>query len=845
MPDTEKPVASEPPKSEPTSGSEPPKSEPSSGSKPPNSELPSGSARIHEQWTSEYEKPSKPPLPIDAQTVNKWLETVLVERLLVIRGVDTDVLHAAEHAIVEAFLERFRLEAPACRRLVRRSAMTNARARQFSSNASDEATCTVDSLSKDWPDLPKGPMLVTAAAYNTALDEPLLASLPEDRAGLDSLCNRLGRNDRYLLILTRPLDFPLKNILQSEKRSFKGTADFIQPRLSGFENAQILKERLQVQYDAGLWAKSANDPALDDSFLQEFLVFLENGQLEWNIDELHKLSEINDRDAHEKAKEAYERQRQQKLDKSFARKGSWPPADQFFDQVLLFVAAFFDKLPIEDYNRIVSRLVGNNNRRIAVPVRTLKRSGRETIISEFQDVPLSHCWGDTRNSLVGQWGLKVLDLEGRYCVTALDAQDIRREFARTYPFTYMELWQRMLDGGFLFDQSNAVARAFQKLIVDRVSKDPDRFGQDFLLDVFWSREALGFEPTEVSSFEELFGRFKEEQRFRFVLESVRALLRAILDIDSRDVVAHSIEQLIVWRVPDIAAQLLRGLPGMPIAKRLKLVGRILHESEAKYWKDASAVLKSWLAPGADSVETIKWITESMTPPGSEPSGQSIEVADAVMDVMKSWFEGPGPDRHKLLEFLGTQPGEGLAMLTKWLFHPALERARNTEAEVAFFGLWLLAAHLRVGTREEVRKLMNLQTVLYMRFTDALSRLELSAAKPIGICHPPVVLEYQATVIAEWLAGLPDGEPQAGGACRKLLMEVLAKETPEDVRRQLFVAWRAMDEASAGKLIDTGDPKDAALWRKVAPTLQQGRKIFRQLMSDWVFPSKADAEAVSA
>jgi len=682
-------------------------------------------------------------------------------------------------------------------------------------------------------------MLFTAAAYSGRFAE-LLASLPVDESVLSRTRGRFKERDRYLVVLTTPSDLPLNRIEQRLLPSFKGEADFVLPRLT-FLGLEGLDEQLRTQYQAGHWAKDegVKGIALDGVFRQEFLQFWEKNSLEWNIRALEKLSEPG-------GKDEYERQRQEKINQSFERKQGWPEPDQFFDQVLLFAAAFFSKVPIEDYSRIVNRLLGDANRTTAIPVRMLKRRDRETIVSEYKQVSLTNCWWDMRNSLVGQWGLRVTKFEGRYCVTAPDAPDIRRAFANRYPFTHMELWQRMLGAGLLFDESADVAKAFESLMVDRIREDPDHFGQDFLGYVLRSAELTGLSSQEEQELDFL-GRFellKAQEGHRFIIERIGFLMRAALDVDSRDLVANSLDQLILWHVPGIALQLLHKLTKLPIAKRLKLIRRVLHQSREPYWEDACSLVKAWLRTPADGIETARWMVSYFTPAASAPSDQSVAVAGAAMDVFTNWFAGPGQDGHKLIEFLGNEPADGLTVLVKLLFHPAFERARNQKIQIAFFGFWLLETHVQSATIDDKERLRDVQIALYSRFIDALSRHAAIGSRPIEIEDPPVVREYQATVIAEWMAALPDGESRHGAPCRKLLMETLAREVSEDLRRQLFVFWQAMDEASSSSQKEVPTGAKAALLRKITPTLQQGRRIFRQLLSDWVFQAEAAVSAAS-
>ena len=281
-------------------------------------------------------------------------------------------------------------------------------------DAGADQVLTVDSFHKSMRAAGKGPMLFTAAAYSGRFAE-LLASLPVDESVLSRTRGRFKERDRYLVVLTTPSDLPLNRIEQRLLPSFKGEADFVLPRLT-FLGLEGLDEQLRTQYQAGHWAKDegVKGIALDGVFRQEFLQFWEKNSLEWNIRALEKLSEPG-------GKDEYERQRQEKINQSFERKQGWPEPDQFFDQVLLFAAAFFSKVPIEDYSRIVNRLLGDANRTTAIPVRMLKRRDRETIVSEYKQVSLTNCWWDMRNSLVGQWGLRVTKFEGSYCVPAPDA----------------------------------------------------------------------------------------------------------------------------------------------------------------------------------------------------------------------------------------------------------------------------------------------------------------------------------------------------------------------------------------------------------------------------------------
>jgi len=198
-------------------------------------------------WTDEYEKPDKDPLPIHHRAVDDWLVTIEKERLLVIRGVDTEVLHAVEHAIAAQFLERFKARGATCRSLRWRSSLvavsptkegaSAGRRPKEASRSDDELDAgadqvlTVDSFHKSMRAAGKGPMLFTAAAYSGRFAE-LLASLPVDESVLSRTRGRFKERDRYLVVLTTPSDLPLNRIEQRLLPSFKGEADFVLPRLT-------------------------------------------------------------------------------------------------------------------------------------------------------------------------------------------------------------------------------------------------------------------------------------------------------------------------------------------------------------------------------------------------------------------------------------------------------------------------------------------------------------------------------------------------------------------------------------------------------------------------------------
>ena len=184
----------------------------------------------------------------------------------------------------------------------------------------------------------------------------------------------------------------------------------------------------------------------------------------------------------------------------------------------------------------------------------------------------------------------------------------------------MELWQRMLGAGLLFDESADVAKAFESLMVDRIREDPDHFGQDFLGYVLRSAELTGLSSQEEQELDFL-GRFellKAQEGHRFIIERIGFLMRAALDVDSRDLVANSLDQLILWHVPGIALQLLHKLTKLPIAKRLKLIRRVLHQSREPYWEDACSLVKAWLRTPADGIETARWMVQLLYARGERP-----------------------------------------------------------------------------------------------------------------------------------------------------------------------------------------------------------------------------------
>lgn len=792
-----------------------------------------------EEFTEPYEPDIDVELlPINPEDIAAWQTTLKKDHLIVVCSLDVDVLFAAESRLAGS--------AAFCDLPKGFVALPNRNPLAFGQTVHDISP-SAELLSE--ADANAGILLVVRA-YGARETAAFLQSLPSNPADLNHLQQKLKARNRYILVLTEPNLLEMKDE-RNRLSSARYPADFLYPYL----NDQALAEQAKTLYKAEYWTETIrHDWRLDDDFYIVFkdCLFSHAGNPEPQLEKIANLIRegtglLQQIPQDPAARLKFKEQLNALIHVRTFRKKDWPLAEDYFSQVLLFVAVFFDGLPVATYERLVRKLLRESNTRHKVPIKTLERNRTITTIQSYEEISWSNLWMENRSvALAACAPICVIQKQPQEgpavvsCRSSEEASKLRTVFATEYPFTYAEVWDRILHSGLLFDYDRQIIQGVATRIAERAAADPDLFGQAFLRDVLFSPEVLG---ELEGNLEERFEKLRESRRLPLVLSCLTEVFTQLLNNDRRgiEVGVDALKQVIDGRAPRIALTFLHRLsnhPNLPVARRLTLAKKILNQSGKDYWWETCDLIQKWATNPRDAKEIIKEIVESL--PKQDPlhrrPGHVVPVAVVLFGLATDWLQGPSPQtqKHTLAELLGNGSGEELInSLIRWLFHPALESifAFAFDETPLFFAYWLLAqlAKRDLELTQNFRYLQQLEGDLDREYQKVLDTVLGAGLRPISRADVPAAREFQATVLADWTSGLQRADSASGSQLMQHLQNAQAALIGEDVRRQLHALWKAMEQSAADALPPLGVSGELApLIREIRERFLEARKVWNSL-----------------
>jgi hypothetical protein len=825
---------------------------------------------MRQDWidpTEQWEPPGHSPLSIEAKEIAAWTDALLTHRIVVLRGLDTTVLFAAEQAVAgaspfneEGFARRSVCRTPEAQQAPASAAPSPSHkpsadrdktakkpsARQGDGNSGNKDRQEERSASGGIfpsltelcdPRLGTGPMLVTAAAYGHSGAWRLIESLPFNMRDFDQFTRDLKELNRCILILATPSQIELTPE-RRELALFKHVADFLYPRLTAeARNRPELPARLQEHYLQGLWTQEVREAALDEEFYEQFSSDLKTGKIIKLVEAGEEVKQPEGSKVDPKTLFA----EKAAVIRQFPRPAGWPTENQTLEQTILFVAGYLAGLTAADFDRVVRLLLGADTKPTAVAVRGRSAGNPATTIHEFRDVALSEIWLAQRNELLAKSGLRALIRKGKPTVSGDggDAFLIRQAFRAKYPFTYAELWRRALAGGLLFDASNETAEKWIEALVDCIVDDEDTkgFGKTFLLDLLLCDSALG--PFE-GDFGERFDELAATGQHIVVIARIGELLSAALLRGRPEPVLRALDQLMRLRAWSVALRLIDRLStntAFPLADRLKLVRRILNQGGKEYWDDACALLERWCGDPREGWPALVAIKDWLPTGAGSQSGPMVAAAGVLIDLAGRWFTAPETTPHPLVDLVATAERDGansaevLGTLVKWLFQPCFELACHQRELLGFFGYWLLAGRAETATVADRARLADVQQAALRILKAELAQIPPAPGGTPLTEEMAAVRECQAVILADWADALIRAEN--GEALYELLLGALSEYAPGDVGRQVRAVLQSLYRTGSWIRRAVADHAwEAPIFRETEGMLDRGRQVMHDLRERW-------------
>lgn len=194
----------------------------------------------------------------------------------------------------------------------------------------------------------------------------------------------------------------------------------------------------------------------------------------------------------------------------------------------LYVAAFFDPLTTQDFNRAMSAVLGSRTITIVTPQPPANRDDPPPPPLQ-KEKALRQIWLDTADPVLR--ACKVVTARDRtprvFVFSEPGLQGMVRELLEAeYPFAVHSNFQSLHDAGLLFEGSDALAESLARLTVSTAASAPEAFGAPWLMELFQrSLAESSWQPRRLKRFSDLLRGYCSHSALK---QSVDALLEQLL-----------------------------------------------------------------------------------------------------------------------------------------------------------------------------------------------------------------------------------------------------------------------------------------------------------------------------
>lgn len=562
--------------------------------------------------------------------------------------------------------------------------------------------------------------------------------------------NRLKQCSVYLLLLVIPDLLPEEGTLSSFLPLY--TVPFLEPRLRQRfpDKAEQWAQDIRNQRKAGLW------PRGEKRFWERFAGLLKRNALE----------------------QAIERQGRALREGRYApdRDGYGPmlkPGAEL-ENTALFLAAFFLDLPVEDFQHLLLRLVGDRVREIRKTtfVLTVEGEGLPCESTELrkladdwrEDYPAicQRCQLEFLPSVANPSGGSSLSLSFRGPTVAFEMSDlgehVRTELMTLHYPMLVRFFARVHETGLLFDPGAAVLEGTLRLLQEMATLDPHRYGSKVLLE-------LGTDLTSSSS------HSPRPIEHRMLLNRLYHLIRAFLKEPTlQGVVEQFFTELIDRRRHEDALELVKRLRFATGFDQVywwkQLLNRGSEEAKRLTYDEMLAVLRS---SGGQMQETLLAIGKWLPKPGQTTRSASVAAANQLLfDLLRGVTEESPPLQTSAASLrnavssalLQTPPELESFTVLRWLFHSSFLDFLRSEDASRLARSWMIPPGVKRLLAAEAARI---DGVFKERFE---RNLLLQAAERAA---PPLL--FQAVILADLAFSLQTGKTAGAASADQQLLAI--------------------------------------------------------------------------
>lgn len=561
----------------------------------------------------------------DTKIIEDWAGKLESDRFILMRCPDELVVYSAAFAIARA--PQFNL--------------FEKRELPFGSEAKIQTDVSLEYLCHPQIGSAHTKTLIVVFAYLSDSDS-FLQSLPTSPDRVSYFYKLLALNRKVLVVTT-----PGRLRVAQPQRSMAYTeVDFLPSRLrKRFPDAwKDVEQDLLKQFTKGLWGPKGDV----EEFYYRVQVLLEDGSLEAEI----RLRNQYVNDANPVT--AFHTRQEGPL-------GEILRDDTPLENAVAFVATYFKRLPAEEFQKVLLKLLGEQSIEITVPGAS---PGTETMRPKL----LRQIWTERRQAILKACNLRPMGSTPP--IIEFNPMEIRDRLERDFESHFVFLWEDMYRGvegtGLLFDSKESVSDAVIRLTARRVKNNLDGYGEEFLSGlILFANGPPKHAVASLDSMRDVLTGLSGSRRHH-VISRLGTLLNFLVEEGCDAVVDRGMKALLDAQCQAEALQLLQRLADSRyLEKKIFLLRRIFNESEEKIREAAYRLLFEWaLQGGSGSASLLKnvyaWCDGGISP--------SSHVALQLLVHLCEWGITPSSveESHPLASALLAADAETRSALISWL-----------------------------------------------------------------------------------------------------------------------------------------------------------------------------------
>lgn len=363
-------------------------------------------------------------------------------------------------------------------------------------------------------------------------------------------------------------------------------------------------------------------------------------------------------------------------------------------KTVLYVASYFPNTTPTEFCRIVESLLSEQTLTVTTQSYILSDDGSKEPLQAEREVPLAQSWNEGKDAIFKRWLQEMISPKDStrvigFCDPAL-RESLREHFEKEHRFYLLDQFNALQKQGVLFHSSSRIAESATRLIIDRMLNYPDEYDTTWLVNAIIDlRQKIEDERAGLDNQMNSLRKISQRNSLREAYQRISELMSSMIEHHQlRGGVDQCLDYLIRIAAHDWVLNIIKQLRFVPQFDVIYWIKRLLNQADKETGNQAYGYLLSYLKKmDANIYSALSTLATWLPEEDRNPKSYSHSNYFALLLLIQYFLEtterfdhksyGAWPSRYPLFAVKNrVEATEGLALLTRWLFHPGLTSLKS-------------------------------------------------------------------------------------------------------------------------------------------------------------------------